>query len=304
MRGVRVSVVVPVYNDPEGLEQTLQSLSDTCFEERFEVLIVDNNSTDSTDEVINDYNNRRENFISLEETETQSSYAARNKGIKNAQGDIICFIDADMTVEDDYIQKVSDYFEQNGTEYLGCKVELENGSDSLTGIYGEKTGFPVETYIQEKNFAPTCCLSVRSEIFEDIGLFNKNLVSGGDKEFGVRAAKNGYNLEYTDRIALYHPTRNTPYALAKKYFRIGRGWYQKQIEHPGEFPNDRRPWYNFTYLLPWKPRYRKDKIEGWDKITLTEKMSFYFHEWIKNISMYTGYQYERFYERQHIISQV
>jgi len=79
---MRFSVVVPVYNNPADLTRCLASLGALDFpEDDFEIIVVDNNSTDNTAAVARSFN-----ASVLEEKDFQSSYAARNRGIRAARG--------------------------------------------------------------------------------------------------------------------------------------------------------------------------------------------------------------------------
>ena len=101
--------------------------------------------------------------------------------------------------------------------------------------YDYHTGFPIEGYLEHQQFAPTCCLFVRREVFEDVGLFDHRLISGGDKEFGNRVDNAGYTQQFAADVTMYHPTRNSLNALIAKDLRVGRGLCQLQRYHPDRY---------------------------------------------------------------------
>jgi len=101
--------------------------------------------------------------------------------------------------------------------------------------YDHHTGFPIEGYLEHQQFAPTCCLFVRREVFEDVGLFDHRLISGGDKEFGNRVDNAGYAQQFAADVTMYHPTRNSLDALVSKDLRVGRGLCQLQRHHPDRY---------------------------------------------------------------------
>ncbi|MFP8951761.1 glycosyltransferase [Natrialbaceae archaeon A-arb3/5] len=228
-----VSIVVPVYNEPEGIQSTLESLR-TQTTTNYQITVVDNDSTDRTPEVVDSYNDER---ISLHhETDIQSSYAARNTGIRNTDSEILAFVDADMTVPEDWLESALATFQNQDADYMGCNVELTLPNDpSLAARYDHHTGFPIEQYIEHQQFAPTCCLFVRREVFEDVGLFDHRLVSGGDKEFGNRVHEAGYDMHFAEDVTMFHPTRNSIRELVKKDRRVGRGLCQLQRYHPDRY---------------------------------------------------------------------
>jgi GT2 family glycosyltransferase len=229
-----VSLIVPVYNDPRGISQSLDSLSELNYS-LTEILVVDNDSTDHTHGAIQDYADDDYNVHSIEETKIQGSYAARNKGIEHADGHVLAFLDADETVIEDWLETALQAMNEQDADYIGCKVELTLPEDTIVGRYNACTGFPVEQYLEEQNYAPTCALLVRREVFEDVGLFDARLISGGDREFGERVHEAGYEQGYAEDATVYHPARTSFKSLAKKNFRVGRGFCQKQRYYPERY---------------------------------------------------------------------
>ncbi|MBP1985604.1 glycosyltransferase [Halolamina salifodinae] len=228
------SIVIPVYNDPTGISKTINSLLGS-FQSPPEILVVDNGSTDDTRDVIRNYANEHPNVHLLGEDEIQGSYAARNKGAQHAEGDVLAFIDADETVDDDWLETALQAMNEQNVDYLGCNVELTLPEDTLVGRYNARTGFPVKQYLENEHYAPTCALLVRREVFEDVGTFDSRLISGGDREFGERVYEAGYEQGYAEDATVYHPARTSLNALASKNFRVGRGFCQKQRYYPERF---------------------------------------------------------------------
>lgn len=229
-----VSVIIPVYNDPKGIADTLDPLVAQIYDD-LRIFVVDNGSTDDTRDVIRSYTNKHPNVNLLVEDEIQGSYAARNKGIDHADGDVLAFIDADETVDDDWLKTALQAMEHQNADYLGCNVELTLPEDTLVGRYNARTGFPVKQYLETERYAPTCALLVRREVFENVGTFDSRLISGGDREFGKRVHEAGYEQGYADDAVVYHPARISFSALASKNFRVGRGFCQNQRYYPDQF---------------------------------------------------------------------
>ena len=229
----RISLVVPVYNDPEGISTTLESFLEQSIND-FRIVVVDNGSTDRTPNVVRSYDDDRLTLV--HEREVQSSYAARNTGIRNTNAEILAFVDADMTVPEDWLESALHTFESTDADYMGCNVELTLPENPpLSARYDHHTGFPVQQYLEHQHFAPTCCLFTRREVFEDVGLFDHRLESGGDKEFGNRVHEAGYDLHFAEDVTMYHPTRSSLSAHVKKDRRVGRGLCQLQRYHPDRY---------------------------------------------------------------------
>lgn len=230
-----ISIIVPVYNDPEGITATLDSIAPQL-RAGSELIVVDNDSTDRTPTVVSEYVRQYDRVELVTEDRIQSSYAARNRGIDESNGSICAFVDADMTVPSDWLERALDVFMGNDAAYMGCNVELTLPDEpALPARYDYHTGFPIEQYLKRQQFAPTCCLFVRREVFEDVGRFDHRLVSGGDKEFGNRVAEAGYKMHFAADVTMYHPVRDSIRALITKDHRVGRGLCQLQQYHPDRY---------------------------------------------------------------------
>lgn len=231
-----ISVVIPVYNDPAGIRETLESLLTAISGRDAAAIVVDNGSTDNTPAVIREYSEEYPSVYWISEREIQGSYAARNAGIRRSESPILAFLDADMTVPADWLDTVVAALDNREAPYIGCNVELIlPDRPTFAARFDYHTGFPVDQYIERQQFAPTCGLLVRRSVFEDVGLFDHRLISGGDKEFGQRVFDAGYELHFAGQVTMFHPTRNRIRDLVSKDLRVGRGLCQLQRYHPERF---------------------------------------------------------------------
>ncbi len=229
------SIVIPVYNDPSGLRDTLDSLL-AHTPSNPEILVADNDSTDHTPKVAGEYATDHDHVTLLHEREIQGSYAARNTGIEHASGDVLVFLDADQTVTKGWLETALDERDERDAHYLAPDVRLVAPAEpTLAGRYNYLTGFPISKFIEEHGFAPTACLFVTRELLDDVGRFDHRLVSGGDKEFGNRVRDAGYTLHYTQNVVIHHPTRNSLRSLIKRNLRIGWGHCQLQQHYPDQY---------------------------------------------------------------------
>lgn len=275
MTSVKASVIVPVYNDPNGIRTTLESLLDQQFDS-YEIIPVDNNSTDATADVIHDLATAHpERIRPCAEREIQSSYAARNTGIEHATGDVLLFLDADMWVEDSWVEDLVWALETRGCEYIGCHVEVVTSENpNFPERYEHGLSFPVESYLTEKRFAPTCALAVKRNVITEVGSFDARLISGGDKEFGQRVYRAGFDQGYADSVTAYHPARSSYSALISKAIRIGRGRAQLHRYHPQMAgPHLLHP----VHFLPPNPRRLAQECTGTSG-TLLDLPGFYMLE--------------------------
>lgn len=274
-----ISVIIPVYNDPEGIDQTLQSVVQQTYPS-YEIVPVDNNSTDETPAVISKWRKQYPALIRpTAERSVQSSYAARNTGIEHARGDVLAFIDADMTVPEGWLQRLENAFSNTEIDYLGYEVEIyvPEGQESIWAWYDCMMGLPSHYHYNQKQFAPTSCLAVRSTVFDTIGRFNESLISSGDRDFGERVhAHSELATSFSTDIVVYHPARTTFQAHYDKALRIGRGLFQTRMS-----PRSKRLEASFFDLLDhlWPPNplriYRRAK-----SLSLSEYSLLYVMDWV------------------------
>jgi glycosyltransferase involved in cell wall biosynthesis len=288
-----ISVIVPVYNDPEGIRETLHSVLNQSSESKeYEVLVVDNGSTDATPEVIREFAADHQQVALRFEREIQGSYAARNRGIEASEGNILAFVDADMTMGEDWVAAVDRSMQTHEAPYVGCDVEVViEGDETPVAQYSEANAFPVAEYMENDNFAPTCCLVTRRELFDEVGLFDERLVSGGDVEFGQRVHRAGYEQRFEPNVVLTHPARDSVRSLASKMFRVGRGLRQLARYYPDRTSSENKVWRRPSGYLPPRPVrfFRRDEYRS---DPLSRVLSFYLLTYLVRVSRTAGAGYQ------------
>lgn len=201
---IEASVIVPFYGDVTFLLKCLDSLKDSTLDpERFEVLIVDNHERKRLPE----------DFYPPYRIVHQSipgSYAARNKGIAEAQGKYLFFTDADTTVAPDWLEKGLDFLKARGPCLAGGKIVLKfQNPEGPTALehYERIFYFQQKHYVEKEGYAATANLFGSAAIFNHLQGFDSALRSGGDQEFCQRATRLKNDLHYCDSAVVYHPSR-------------------------------------------------------------------------------------------------
>jgi GT2 family glycosyltransferase len=227
-----VSVIIPVYRDDQRVNKCLEALNlQTYPKEKFEVILVNNDP----DGQINIYTDHSLNLIVVSENKV-GSYAARNKGIITAKGEITAFTDSDAIPEISWIEKgvSSMRLEKGKRTILAGKVQLtykDPGKLTLAECYEKYFGFP-----HQRNASLNLSVMVAgnvfifSDSFTRIGLFNSNLTSGGDTEFSNRATSNGYTIKYNPHCIVFHPAKAHLNDLLQKRRRIFGGKVFRSIK--------------------------------------------------------------------------
>ena len=214
-----VSVIVPVWNDRTRLRLLLDALSAQAYpKSRYEVIVVDNGSTDGSDAVAARYA-----VVVLSETGAQSSYAARNRGIEAAKGSILAFTDSDCIPMRDWLGNGVRALTEHNADLAGGQVRFFF-SPSKTGaeLYDSISNFTQEATIHTHNVAPTANLFVRTQVFELVGYFRGDVKSGGDTIWTRRATELGHRLIYAPGAVVSHPARRF-LPMVRKQYRVGRG---------------------------------------------------------------------------------
>ncbi|KEO73473.1 hypothetical protein EL17_11240 [Anditalea andensis] len=154
------------------------------------------------------------------------SYAARNKGVKHAKGRILAFTDSDCIPDVHWLAKALDQMNSLNHDRITGPVKLyfESLKPSLYDQYELIFGFDQIENVKNGS-SVTANLIVRKDLFDQVGLFNENLKSGGDHEWNLRATKMGFNIGYYPDLVVRHPTRSNYSALRKKAKRIAGGKY-------------------------------------------------------------------------------
>lgn len=123
----KISVIVPAYNSEKYIRKCIESIINQTYK-NIEILIVDNNSSDRTSEIVKAYSEKNDNIHYLF-CEERGAAAARNYGIDRCTGEYICFVDADDYVEETYCEVLLDTIIKMRADICVCGIKRikENG---------------------------------------------------------------------------------------------------------------------------------------------------------------------------------
>lgn len=216
------SIVVPVYNDERDIRECIESLLNLNYpRDEFEIIVVDNNSTDSTSNITKEYVPRVKYILELK----SGSYSARNSGIRESKGDLIAFIDSDCKADKNWLINFVEHFKSDGDCRIGC-------------IGGRVVAFKPETVVEKHSvdfldqsvhlnerypFIATVNACYRRKTLIEAGLFDESFKSGGDVDLSWRITDSGYKLTYEPNAVVYHKFRSSFRDLFEQFFRYGMG---------------------------------------------------------------------------------
>jgi cellulose synthase/poly-beta-1,6-N-acetylglucosamine synthase-like glycosyltransferase len=224
-----VSVIIPVYNGETDLPDLIDCLYKQTYPSNLvEYLLVDNNSRDRTANLLQDAekeaNSKGINFYHLTEKEIQSSYAARNLGIRKAKNDILVFTDADCRPKADWLEKIVQPFINSEVGIVAGEILAYPGK-TLLEKYSDRHHLLSQKFLIEHPFCPygqTANLAIRKKAFIDVGLFRPYLTTGGDADICWRIQKEGnWKLEYVPEAIVKHRHRSNLKNFRSQFRRYG-----------------------------------------------------------------------------------
>jgi glucosyl-dolichyl phosphate glucuronosyltransferase len=229
-----VSVVLCTYNRSKSLQTALESVAASRMpnEVDWEVLVVDNNSKDNTREVVEEFSRLNPRFRYLFETQ-QGLSNARNAGIRAANGDVIAFVDDDVTVDPDWLHSLTAPLQDSRWAGAGGRIRAQEALElpkwlrlegpfamggSIAALFdrGEQ---PRE--LREPpygtNMAYRKCMFAKYGYFRaDLGRSSNNMIGKEDTEFGERLLRSGEHVWYAPSAVVFHPILQE--RLTRQYF--------------------------------------------------------------------------------------
>ena len=238
-----VSIIIPIKNRVNYVPDLIQNLLNLNYPE-FEIIIVDDCSTDNTKNLLKQYPVR---IISLEKS--VGSAKARNIGIKEAKNDIIALTDSDCFVSRNWLKDLVPLL--NIYDVVGGKVVFYDDIEKKLN-----PSISNETVISKNspvNFLNTSSMVFKKDLWNQTsGFLNYRLE---DVDFSWRLLKNSYKLYYVSKgLVIHHGTR-TPIQNIKKYLQYGKSYSKLSFLHKMKLNNkseqifDRKSIWNYTKLI-------------------------------------------------------
>ena len=179
-----LSIVIPAYNEASGISKTLDSILAQQYTENFEVIVVDNNSTDTTAAIAKSYADRL-NLKVLHEPQVGRG-AARAAGFAAASGSIICSTDADTIVPSDWLIKITEPLSGPGIVAVAGTSKITEGTPLQNTIFNwlQPTLGHLFEFFHGYIWLTGCNASVRKDAYIKTGGFNRDLNALEDADMG------------------------------------------------------------------------------------------------------------------------
>jgi glycosyltransferase involved in cell wall biosynthesis len=215
--GPMVSVIIPVYNASYCIDRCLENLFRSDYT-NFEALVVDDGSSDDTLQRVRAYRCQV-----IRQPYNQGAAAARNRGGREARGEILFFLDADVFIRNDTIRIIVEDLAEKGL--ADAVIGVYTRTQETRGFYSQYQNlFTVFNHEKSKGFIGwfwTAMGAVKKAAFERAGGFNEKYsgASAEDVELGYTLCEKGYRILYDNRIEGVHLHHHTLKSLLVNNFK-------------------------------------------------------------------------------------
>lgn len=222
-----------MFNDQKHIRKCISSIFNQTID-NFEIIIVDDASTDKTSEIIRSFNDKRIRYYRNEEKVGIAQ--SRNRCIRLAAGDILFFTDSDCIVSKDWLEKGRLAFAHQNC--IGTEGKTIYVAPGYQPTFSDRV---VENH--EPGHYMTCNIAYRRIVFENVGCFDTRFNRNSDRDFGLRASKFGKISFNPDMLVVHQRITFTPlqfvrwgrnienwvllYKLHKDTSSIGENWKQR-----------------------------------------------------------------------------
>jgi len=219
------SVIIPLYNKEKYIQNTLNCVFNQSFD-NFEVIVVNDGSTDRSLEILEEFTDRRLKIIYQK---NQGVSVARNTGMENAQANYICFLDADDTWKTNHLQAFYDTIAKfpDAKMYCGRYVTqiskntfIKNNFIDIDENYkGYVTDFFKSSLINR--VALTSAVCINKDIFTEIGGFDATLKSDQDLDYWLKIALK-HKIAITGQTTMIYNFINANKSLSKDQSKFNK----------------------------------------------------------------------------------
>jgi cellulose synthase/poly-beta-1,6-N-acetylglucosamine synthase-like glycosyltransferase len=218
-----VSVVIGVYNGADMIGDCLESLLNQNYpRDAYDIIVVENGSTDNTAEVVTRYP------VRFFQNEVRGLAPARNLGLAKSEADIVLTTDADCIAHPDCLAElVKPYADPQVGGVGGAILSYDGGNRSVVEMFSDECTPLVNFSSGENEFLPRLCgahASYRRQLLNEVGGFNPNMLTGEDVDISWRIQlETGVKLVYAPKSIIYHHHLSSQAGLARLYRHYGFG---------------------------------------------------------------------------------
>ena len=227
-RWPRVSVIVCTYNGSRTIRDCLDGLANLHYP-NFEIIVVDDGSTDDTAAVAGEYD------VRLIRQENQGLAAARNAGLEAASGEIVAYVDDDAYPDPYWLHYLVDALLTSTHVAVGGPNLPPSGDGAVAECVANAPGGPTHVLLsdREAEHIPGCNMAFRREALRAIGGFDPQFrVAGDDVDVCWQLQKRGWTLGFSPAAVVWHHRRRS----VRAYWRQQRGYGRAEALLEAKWP--------------------------------------------------------------------
>ena len=243
---MKLSLIIPVFNRPDEIDELLESLSKQIFDEDYEIVIVEDGSSVDCKSVLSKYQNLNISYFYKPNSGPGDS---RNFGMKNAKGDYFIILDSDCILPNDYLHQVKKSLESDYVDCFGGVDDADSGfSDiqkainfAMTSVVttgGIRGGSEKLTKFQPRSFN----MGISKKAFEASNGFG-NIHPGEDPDLSIRLWNLGFETRLFKNVKVFHKRRISWDKFQLQVTKFGKArvilnkWHPKYIKMTFFFPS-------------------------------------------------------------------
>lgn len=244
----KVSVIIPTYNRSDLLKLAISSVLSQSYTD-YEIIVVDDGSTDNTRKVVESFNAEAIRYVYQN---NMGRSAARNAGISSAKGQYIAFLDSDDIFLPSKLELQVKCLDSNplcGLVYSYASNVDENGNSLAYHYDGDLSGsvYPDMLYIRN-NFITTPTVMVRANILSETGGFDESMHMCEDLDLWRRIARNHQVMQIRQSLAQVR-IRTDEKIDVLEFMAARTRYYNKAIDEDVSLRNIKRDLYNEMYVV-------------------------------------------------------
>ena len=204
---MKLSVIIPCYNAEDTLAAELDAICAQHWTQPWEVLLVDNRSTDSSRKIAESYLDRLPNLRIIDASESQGQPFALNTGIRAARGESVALCDADDEIAPGWVAAMGEALATH--EFVACRIDTAKLNPKWLHGHDQESGLQQIWYPPYLPHAGGGTIGFRKKLFEEVGDFDDALPCLHDTDFCFRAQKLGYHLHFVPDAVLHVRKRDS-----------------------------------------------------------------------------------------------
>ncbi len=214
---MKFSVIIPNYNGEKNLKDCLNSITAQNYKD-YEIIVVDDASTDSSCKIVKKY--KQVKLIKYKKNKGPAS--ARNKGADYAKGDILLFLDSDVSLPKNCLNLINQRFskQKNISVIVGLPKHSKKNNNLYTDYFLSRIYHNYSMLSDKIDIIYSTMFAIRKTVFFDVGKFNEKFKSAGieDTELGNRLYNKGYVIKLLKDSGIIHCKKHSFRSLMKNDF--------------------------------------------------------------------------------------